>query len=248
MAPASRKKPFSLRFRAWLWRIRKLTTPLRLRGSISRLRRYHKRPILALIRLFIPYPTWKFPVSDPLSPVAILGNADLHGARTKDIINLQSIPVWAARDTPLRSLYRMYEAMASGVYTALGFETEYFWHQSGWMLESVPDPHDNDPIRYAIIACLIEELVVAFNWRMSLGLRRNRKNIVRETSEDPYPPYEPVMAPVWTKLVPAISATDLKRLSPEYVDKAKLVLENEGSNKIFARRNIITNVGWLYTI
>ena len=181
--------------------------------------------------------------------VDMLGNIELNSMRRQNIIDLQNIPVWRARDTPLRSLYRMYEAMLSGVYVALGAETEYFWYQRTWSLQSIADPRDPDPIRYAVLACLVDELVAAFNWRLSLGLRRNRKHIIRETDSDPYPPYAPITAPLWTKSVPPLSFKELRGLPREYVgEDDKLLLEIGGSNKTFASRNIITNVGWLYTI
>jgi hypothetical protein len=36
------------------------------------------------------------------------------------------------------------------------------------------DPHDADPIRYAILASMAEALVAAFNWRLELGLQRDK--------------------------------------------------------------------------
>ena len=238
---------FWLRVRAKLWRLRHLHSPLRLRGSIVRLRRHHRRPILALLRLMNPFPTWKFPVLDEPAPAEMLGNRRLEAHRRAGVVNLQSIPLWSARDTPLRSLYRMYETIACGEYASLGTETEYFWHQRRWSLESVRDPQDHEPVRYAILACLAEELVVAFNWRLSLGMRRNRKNIPR-TETVPWPPYTPVRGPSWTKSVPALSLDDLRGLPTDYVTDGKLILETGGLSEVFANRNIVTNVGWLYTV
>ncbi|KAE8353787.1 hypothetical protein BDV28DRAFT_147724 [Aspergillus coremiiformis] len=249
MSPPHRRKSLRLRLYQWLWRIRNLSTPLRLRGSLVRLRRFHDNPLLALIRLLLPFPRWYFPVPDPVAPIEILGNVELEERRLEYLDDLRSIPLWRARDTPMRSLYRMYEAMISGMYEALGPETEYFWYQRNWSLQSIRDPQDADPVRYAILACLMEELVVAFNWRLSLGLRRNRKHIVRESGKDSLPPYTPLTGPTWTKSVPVISPETLAKFPPGYVTiDSKLVLEPDGLNKIFARRNIVTNVGWLYTI
>ncbi|KAE8381565.1 HAD-like domain-containing protein [Aspergillus bertholletiae] len=240
---------FRLRLYQWLWRLRNLSTPLRLRGSLVRLRRFHESPLLALICLLIPFPSWKFPLPDPVAPIDIVGNVELEENKLEHLDDLRSIPLWRARDTPLRSLYRMYEAMISGMYEALGPETEYFWYQRNWSLQGIRDPRDTDPVRYAILACLVEELVVAFNWRLSLGLRRDCNHIMRETGKDSFPPYAPLSAPIWTSSVPAISPENLDLFPPEYVsDVSKLVLEADGLNKVFARRNIVTNVGWLYTI
>ncbi|KAF7596202.1 hypothetical protein BBP40_002734 [Aspergillus hancockii] len=249
MAPPRRRKSFRLRLYQWLWRLRNLSTPLRLRGSLTRLRRFHESPVLALIRLLIPFPTWKFPVPDPVAPIDMLGNGELEESRLEYLDDLRSIPLWRARDTPLRSLYRMYDAIISGTYEALGPETEYFWYQPKWSLQGICDPQDTDPVRYAILACLVEELVVAFNWRLSLGLRRDRNHILRETGQDSFPSYTSLTGPTWTLSVPAITPQDMETFPPEYIsDDHKLVLEEDGLNKVFARRNIVTNVGWLYTI
>ncbi|EER29682.1 hypothetical protein D8B26_003740 [Coccidioides posadasii str. Silveira] len=237
-----------------LWtRIRRFfylfSSPLKLRASIDRLRAHHKHPYLALLRLFIPLPTWYFPLPPALSIRELWGKPDLLRARRGDIHNLWSIPLWSARDTPLRSLYRLYECMASGDYIPMGTETEYFWYQSRWSLNLIPDPQDTDPIRYAILACLAEELVHAFNWRLSLGMRRDGRHLYRERDEDPYPPYDPETVAPWTKNVPPVDAQWTVGLPADVVDVAgRLVLEEGGVNETFAKRNIVTNVGWLYTI
>ena len=248
MPPSRRPKPFRLRLRQWLYRLRNYHTPLNLRASVYRLRRFNHWPVLALIRLMIPFPSWKFPIPDLPPSIEMLGNEELHALRTENMVDLKSIPFWRARDTPIRSIYRMYEAMIADVYVVIGAETEYFWYQRDWDLQSIPDPHDPDPIRYAMVACLVEELVEACNWRLSLGMRRNRKHIYRETGSDPWPPYTPVKGPSWTSSVPAISPDILRRLPPKYVSDGKLVLEAGGLSEVFASRNIVTNVGWLYTI
>jgi hypothetical protein len=181
--------------------IRYCHSPLRLRSSIVRLRHNHRQPYLALLRLFIPFPTWYFPIPPQVPLKDLLGNSQLVTDRRGDIVNLRTIPLWRARDTPLRSLYRLYECMASGVYPLIGTETEYFWYQyrRNWGLKMIEDPRDSDPVRYAILACLVEELVKAFNWRLSIGMRRNRQHIHRITDEDPYPSFTPEILPPWTK-------------------------------------------------
>lgn len=255
-----------------LWtRIRRFfyhfSSPLKLRASIDRLRAHHKHPYLALLRLFLPFPTWHFPVPPTPSLPELWGKPHLMRARRGDIRNLWSIPLWSARDTPLRSLYRLYECMASGDYIPMGTETEYFWYQGGsssggnsgsrswcgggdrWLLSRIPDPCDPDPVRYAILACLAEELVKAFNWRLSLGMRRDGRHLYRERDEDPYPPYDPETVAPWTSSVPPIDPRWTVDLPADVVDaQGRLVLEEGGVNETFAKRNIVTNVGWLYTI
>ena len=48
-------------------------------------------------------------------------------------------------------------------------EGYYFWRQAGWR---IPDPKDPNPLRYAILASLAESMVDAYNWKISLRLRR----------------------------------------------------------------------------
>jgi len=113
----------------------------------------------------------------------------------------------------------------------------------------IEDPRDSDPVRYAILACLVEELVKAFNWRLGIGMRRNRQHIHRITDEDPYPPFTPELLPPWTKDVPPIDPQLTVDLPSTMVDpQGKLILEHGGSSQVFAKRNIVTDIGWLYTI
>lgn len=206
-------------------------------------------PWLALLCLFISYPTWNFTIPEPLSAEELLGNEQLMLRHHLDLINLTAIPLWRARDTPMRSLYRLYEFMVSGEYSPIGQETEYFWYQPSWALDPIPDPADPYPIRYDILACLVEELVTAFNWRLSLGMRRDGKHILRECDEDPYAPYKPISGPAWTIDVPPVPRESLIGLPPKFVrDGSRLVLEERGVSELFMKRNIVTNVGWLYTI
>jgi len=85
------------------------------------------------------------------------------------------------RDTPLWSIYRLYELHLADRYTSIGYETEYFFYQPHWKLRYIPDPKDSDPVRYAVVACILEALHESVNWKLSLGLRRNRKHVYWES-------------------------------------------------------------------
>ncbi|KAL1855015.1 hypothetical protein Plec18167_004535 [Paecilomyces lecythidis] len=238
------------RFRLWL---RYWESPLRIRTSLIRLRD-HKHPWLTLLRMFIPYPSWFFKIPGPFSLRELIedekNGTGIIRSHFGEIHNLRSIPIWRMRDTPLRSIYRLYELHLADRYKLMGYETEYFFFRPDWKLQNIPDPKDPDPLRYAVIACIVEELHEAVNWRLSLGLRRNREHVYRERGEDPYPPFVPEGLPSWTKDVAPIDKELLRRSVPE--DKldtdGNLVLEEGGKSPIFARRNIITNTGWLYTV
>lgn len=176
MAPPRRPRPkISLwaRFRTWL---RYWESPLPLRSSYIRLSDQHTYPLLALRRMFIPYPTWSFPIPGPYSLRALIqdkqngtGFIDSH---FEYIHNLRAIPIWRARDNPpLRSIYRFYELHLADHYALMDWETEYLFFRPDCKLKDIPDPKDPDPLRYAVIASVAEELHEAVNWRLSVGLR-----------------------------------------------------------------------------
>ncbi|KAJ5677800.1 uncharacterized protein N7477_003433 [Penicillium maclennaniae] len=242
----------------WWMRVRRffydLESPLRLRTSLVRLGHRHKYPVLALLRLFWPFPTWHFRVPDQVPLKTMVNNIPLLDSRaaTTDLANMSSVPIWRARDTPLRALYRIYEAMVAREPYAIGPQVEYFFYQNerSWKVSQIPDPCDCDPVRYAILACVAEELARAFNWRMSVGMRRDkRKHIYRKTFEDLLPPFVAETAPRWTRAVPAFDPECITDLPGELVDaQGRLVLEEGGENPSFAERNIVTNTGHFYTV
>ncbi|EGD94560.1 hypothetical protein TESG_02072 [Trichophyton tonsurans CBS 112818] len=245
----------------WLrmkYRLLRLTSPLRLRGSITRLSHRNKRPFLSLLRFCLPTTslTWSFPIPEPLSPSALLKEPSLCWKRRieGDLKNLQAIPIWRSRDTPLRSLYRLYEAVMAGeeFFVVIGYETEYFWYQNrrSWEPQYIPDPADPDPLRYAILACIAEALVLALNWRLSLGMRRNGNHIHRQDGSDPYPPYNPLLMPSWVRDVPPVSTEYLRLTIPanKLDSDGRLVLIDGGKSEIFRKRNIIASEYRFYTI
>lgn len=146
----------------WWQRLRQLLyvyeSPLNLRGSLIR---------SSLFVSFCHYQHGTFRVPDPVPPKTMLNKIWLLYSRliSADLTNMQTIPIWRARDTPLRSLYRI-----AREHYAVGPEVEHFWYQvrRPWELHGMPDPSDRDPIQYAILACIAEELVKTFNWRLSL--------------------------------------------------------------------------------
>ncbi|KAE8355113.1 hypothetical protein BDV28DRAFT_57883 [Aspergillus coremiiformis] len=254
MVANSRPRPRLTRWNRLVRFIHMYESPLCLRGSLIRLRHQHRYPFLALLCLFLPLPAWHFRLPEPVPPQDILDNISLFEARQPpaDLINLRSIPIWRARDTPVRSLYRIYEAMAARQYTAISSEVEYFWKQvrQSWAVHRIPDPGDHDPIRYALLASIAEELANAFNWRLEMGMRRDvTQNIYRDTFDDELPPFTPEVAPCWTRGVPAIAYHLIQDLPDNLQDSSgNLVLEKGGQNRNFAKRNIVTNTGFFRTV
>ncbi|KLJ13656.1 hypothetical protein EMPG_11419 [Blastomyces silverae] len=261
MDPANRRHPqitWQLRLRRIFYRyIYRLETPLELRGTLIRLRHRNKaHPYLALLRLFLPLPTWHFRLPDPIPFKTMLNNPALLDSHlfSADITNMRSIPLWRARDTPLRSLYRIYEALAAREYVVIGPEVEYFFYQNrrSWAVCRIPDPGDGhlDVIRYALLACIAEELAKAFNWRMSYGMRRDkRKQIHRKSVGEVLPAFEPETVPAWATKVPPIDTEGIADLPGVELDSSgKLVLEAGGRSPTFMKRNIVTDSGYFYTI
>lgn len=252
MTPRPRPK-LSLwaRFRRWL---RYYQSPLRLRSSLIRLRHHEQHPLLTLLRLFIPYPSWSFPIPGPFSLRTLIEDKEnktkIIESHFGNIHDLRDVPIWRMRDTAIRSVYRLYELYVTDHYALMGWETEYFFYQPKWKLRDIPDPKDSDTLRYAIVASIIEELRESMNWRLGLGLRRTGEHVYRETDDAPWPPFTPEELPPWTENVPAIDKNLLKKSVPSSLldTDGNLVLEKDGKSPNFAKRNIITNTGWLYTI
>lgn len=242
------------RIRAYL---RYWHSPLKLRRSFHRLKSPHMNAFsafFALLRLFISFPSMSFKVPSPVSPHDLIDDekngSGIINSRFEGLRNLQAIPLWRMRDTPLRSVYRIYELFLANRYGLMGYETEYFFFHSDWRSRDIPDPNDSDPVRYAVLACVVEELHKSLNWKLSLGIRRNGEQIIRERDEDPWPEFVPEELPEWTTNVAAIDKEVLRQSVPPHKLnlEGQLVLEEDGQNRIFARRNIITNTGRFYTI
>jgi hypothetical protein len=82
--------------------------------------------------MFIPYPSWFFPIPGPFPLRELIDDQKNETGLIKtqfgDLHNLQAIPIWRMRDTPLRSIYRIYELHLADRYELMGYETEYFFY------------------------------------------------------------------------------------------------------------------------
>lgn len=160
--------------------------------------------------------------------------------RQGGILQLHEIPIFRMRDTPLRSLYRLIEDVCACDFIMMGYECTYFFfhNESRWLLSNVPDPEDNDPVRYAMLASMVEALVDAFNWRLQLGIRRDN---TLDRSDKRATNFKREVAPSWTAKVGRV--------------KDKLVFNHEGwkesdmtEERNFWKRNIKVPNGYLYTV
>jgi hypothetical protein len=187
-------------------------------------------PYLFVLRLLWPFPTWYFPAALPPPPREIMAYPDRVRCQVRELMYLRSMPLWRARDTPQRALYRLYEALCAADGTMITYETEYFWRQSSprWATANIPDPECEDPGQYAVMASLAEVLVDSFMWRLELGLRRNDSQIMNRMV-DPPPPFVAEVPPLKEKLV----------LDPD---------EDVYFDSPLHRRNIYMSTGWFYSV
>lgn len=157
--------------------------------------------------LLRPLP-WRLLLPPPLTISSL--TEDAVAARQQHLPALRVNALFRLRDTPLRSIYRMWEltgdVCCAANERALIEETTYFVYQSSWTLNTTPDPHDEDPVRYAFVASLVECLVEVANKRVRFGLRRDRRHNGAEermeTRENPEPFLESV--PEWVSKVPGV--------------------------------------------
>lgn len=220
-----------------LRRLRGLSTPLEIRHSIRRLRACPNTSSL-LYQLLYPHP-WYFAIP-PLLSYEDHASPEVINVRQAGIRNLFEIPLFRARDTSLRSLYRLYDDLCADRRTLMTYECEYFFRRGSerWSLSRIEDPCDEDPVRYAVLASLVEALVDAFNWKLELGIRRGGRPC--DQSEERATNFVREVAPVWTGKVGAVE----KRVS--LIDRESEPFAKADDN--FSRRNIEASMGYLYTV
>ncbi|EFR02854.1 hypothetical protein MGYG_05855 [Nannizzia gypsea CBS 118893] len=171
------------------------------------------------------------------------------GDGLKETLRTCKISQYSVRATLLFALSTLVRSILSLLDTRLStFGTKIGAY--GSLNYRIPDLADPDPLRYAILACIAEALVLALNWRLSLSMRRNGNHIHHQHGSDPYPPYNPLLMPSWTRDVPAVPTSYLRLTMPESkLDfEGRLVLIDEGKSEIFRKRNIIASEYRFYTI
>lgn len=216
-------------------------TPLKLRTSWGRIRKACSERRKLLWQLLYPYP-WRFQ-AEPLPPthdVLIKAGPDVASASRvqRNIRQLQYIPLFRLRDTPLCSLYRLYEDLCSGNIIMMGYEATYFFHhnEASWRLSRIADPEDADVVRYAVLASFVEALVASFNWKIEQGMRRDGTHASEVGDNDDYQLFLET-APSWTSKVEPLAETLNLRLNCQ-----------DGANAIFQKRNIVAPMAYLYSV
>ncbi|KAH9487106.1 hypothetical protein JR316_0001174 [Psilocybe cubensis] len=244
MPPPVPRRPISLarRIDAWFY--------VNIRG-LNR----SPRPLHIAFMLLWPFP-WKYPLPPPLSVQELLDDPDIVFNRRHTEVNyvtLRQIERFCYRDTPLRSLYRLYETVVADNEDEMMQESQYWFHrQTDWLLADIPDPQDPDPIRYAILASLTDALVLSFNYKIKYGMRRGITNKqplrIAEFRNDPNPPLE--SSPAWCNKVGALSQR--LRLVPGTIIPSDLTLLPgplvTDNVRPFDKRNITAIFDQLYNI
>ena len=109
----------------------------------------------------------------------------------------------------------------------------------------MPDPKDRDPVRYAVLACLVEAMADAIRFRKEKGIARKRpygfdgnRNAPIESECD--------QPPEWVKHVPAVSGECLNLVVG---DEASTDFESLlGLDPNFLKRNIKATLFYLCSI
>ena len=66
---------------------------------------------------------------------------------------------------PLECLDRITDSILNHDLVELKGEVQHFW-RNNWKISQVPDPKDQDPLRYAIKASVLERLVQVWNFKI----------------------------------------------------------------------------------
>lgn len=168
--------------------------------------------------------------------------------QAQDLVYLRSMPLWRWRDTPQRSLYRMYEAVVVDSWPMLQYEVEYFWAHSDrrWATANLYDPAQDcatpiDTQRHTIMAAIVEELVESFEWRLALGLRRRDPGSIVDQDKMPL---IPETMPAWPRNVPALP--EMLRL--QTCDDESSAQREAAKGNAFMSRNVLAFAGEFYTV
>lgn len=181
---------------------------------------------------------YEYPIFPPSSPQEILNH------RSEHLSNIRARKYWVPEgvsvDTPLYALYRLYEFFVVDHVTGYRNQLEYFWKQRGWAVKDIPDPKDEDPARYAFLACIPALLVRSFNERIKLGLARDTPAIISpEEAEElrtrPESSKKHEELPGWTKNVPALPET---LVMPSHDDVLMEGFDDPRASQWFKPKNI----------
>jgi hypothetical protein len=146
-------------------------------------------------------------------------------------------------DTPLAALYRLYEHIMLDQNIEMRNELESFWFQPHWPVHAIPDPHDPDPERYAVLAVIPALLVSAFNKRIDLGLPRDAQPIFTMDQFDEWRAgeRERERVPEWTK---GVAGCEQVLRIPHWDNEVRDFVtidgfDDERASREFAEKNVL---------
>lgn len=170
--------------------------------------RSFRHPFLTFCKLAWPLP-WKYSLPTPLDSLEIRDHPHIVHQRyyvDENFRKLRFFPLFQLRDTPLRSVYRLHDALCADAQNYVMLEADYFWRRADWRIKDIPDPKDPNPLRYAMLAAIVESMAECYNYKISLGLRRGAGVLSRAQDRanimDPNKPFED--PPSWASDVPAV--------------------------------------------
>jgi len=151
-----------------------------------------------------------YPIFPPPPPQEILLDPEQYWATVSR--RKYAAPRGVFKDSSLYALYRLYEYIVLDKVFAYRNMLEWFWRQHNWPICDISDPQDDDPARYAFLACITFLMVRSYNARVAIGLIRGAPAIMTmEEAEkakirpEHERPYETV--PPWAEKAPSLAET-----------------------------------------
>ncbi|KAL4923222.1 uncharacterized protein BDV17DRAFT_16812 [Aspergillus undulatus] len=172
-----------------------------------------------------------YPTFPPPPPEVILQDPD--GYWDSVSARKYACPRGVFEDNSLYALYRLYECFVLDKVFGYRNYLKWFWRQPQWSISDIPDPQDQEePARYAFLACVTYLMVRSFNARVKLGLTRDAPAIMtleeieeaqnRKEEDRPYekvPEWAENVAPMAEPLyIPSPDGTVLDGKSDERAD------------------------------
>ncbi len=170
--------------------------------------------------------------------------------------------IWERDDTPIASFIRLVldveniRRQEMKYWIRSGDEIQYFWRRGlrgylhpchwlyggKWLVEDIPDPKrwfGEDPVRYALAACVAEHMAETFNWRMDrLKIRRD----TRDWDNRLGPPIRE-KAPSWCA---SVGPSPIRRVVDEQKRKVRERWPRNQLSDIFYKRNLIAKKEFLF--
>jgi hypothetical protein len=188
-----------------------------------------------LKRLWCRSSTDAYPVFRPPTPEELLARPNVY--RERLFGRIYRTPRGMKEDTPLFSLYRLYEHLTLNDNVGLRNELEYFWY-TRWPVASISDPEDPSRSRYAVLSAIPALLVESFNERINLGLPRKADSIVTREELEQYQKEDKILetVPEWTNQVPPLEET---LVIPHDNDEVLETFEDVRASAQLAAKNVL---------